>query len=737
MLIRAAVAGVPSYSIYPIPNAGGYSPIWGSGVSTSGNYASAMVEPSQVSSNGVLYNVANGSSTFETQTGVTYGRGTVETTGVPYSVNNNGLMFGSSGAGSIVETGAPTVWQNGAGYNLPMPYGTAGGQAFGSNDLNQAVGSVKLSSAGADNAAIFEWSGPNSINNNAFILSQVTDPNNASSTNLNVAYGINNAGQIVGQANQVNLGAGYVPFILSSASAATASVIPGPTPAYNGGEAFAISDNGLVTGSYSANYSNSVAFVYNSSSGVTFAVPNIPGVGGLEGRGINSSGEVVGDGSNLYAIPFLFDGTNTYDLQTLLTNNQSGAWGLDDNTSSGAYGISDYGDIVGRGMYNGNLTAFIMIPNGTTKASPQNLTFNNAGGTGDGITWDTSQQNWNNGSGVTTFSSVNGDYVQFTDVNNGHYNVSIPATMTPGSTTFNNSSGNYVVSGAGGIGGGGVFYKYGTGTLTLDTINTYTGPTNMDGGTVILGVNGALPVNTDLQINGTGTTVVVKSLGTAYAVTLSYVGIYGGDALDLTNNDLILTGDYAGNINGLLKTGYNGGNWNGTGITTSLGGASHPLMALGMIVNDNGQGTPLYGSGGTIASTFGGQTPVDGDILVKYTYYGDANLDGKVDGSDYSLIDNAYLADQAYLATNPGGTAIPYTGWWNGDFNYDGVVDGSDYTLIDNAFNSQGAVIATALAGSTAQIAGATAAVPEPAGLSALGLVGTGMLSRRRKKRDA
>ena len=61
---------------------------------------------------------------------------------------------------------------------------------------------------------------------------------------------------------------------------------------------------------------------------------------------------------------------------------------------------------------------------------------------------------------------------------------------------------------------------------------------------------------------------------------------------------------------------------------------------------------------------------------MKYTYYGDANLDGKVDASDYSLIDNGYLNH--------------LTGWYNGDFNYDGVINGSDYTLIDNAFNMQG-----------------------------------------------
>jgi fibronectin type 3 domain-containing protein len=66
-------------------------------------------------------------------------------------------------------------------------------------------------------------------------------------------------------------------------------------------------------------------------------------------------------------------------------------------------------------------------------------------------------------------------------------------------------------------------------------------------------------------------------------------------------------------------------------------------------------------------------------VVARYTYYGDANLDGKVDGSDYSRIDFGYLSHAH--------------GWENGDFNYDGVIDGSDYTLIDNAFNQQGGAI--------------------------------------------
>jgi hypothetical protein len=97
-----------------------------------------------------------------------------------------------------------------------------------------------------------------------------------------------------------------------------------------------------------------------------------------------------------------------------------------------------------------------------------------------------------------------------------------------------------------------------------------------------------------------------------------------------------------------------------------------------------------------------------------------------VTSADYAKIDAAYLNNQ-----NSGNAAL--TGWANGDFNYDGVVNGSDYTLIDNAFNMQGAQLSTEIASPTALIAGgAVSAVPEPASLGLLGISALGLLARRR-----
>jgi hypothetical protein len=181
----------------------------------------------------------------------------------------------------------------------------------------------------------------------------------------------------------------------------------------------------------------------------------------------------------------------------------------------------------------------------------------------------------------------------------------------------------------------------------------------------------------------------------------------GSGSLDLPNASL--TTETA-----LVHQGYNNGAWNGSNgiISSAAANDTAHLTAIGVIQNNQG-GSPIYSS----VNPFEGQSPAATDILLKYTYYGDTNLDGKVDGSDYSRIDNAYLSNNAL------------TGWFNGDFNYDGVVDGSDYTLIDNAYNSQGAQLTAAL--STAQIA-STASVPGPTSLS-LAIAPALILFRRRR----
>jgi hypothetical protein len=160
---------------------------------------------------------------------------------------------------------------------------------------------------------------------------------------------------------------------------------------------------------------------------------------------------------------------------------------------------------------------------------------------------------------------------------------------------------------------------------------------------------------------------------------LSLAGSSGSwkSQLDLAGNDLILHNGAAATIESQIAQGKNG-NWTGQGIISSAAAADpSQFTTLGYLVNNNGSGQAIYGSA-TPLGLFDGISPAVTDLLIRDSYVGDANLDGIVDGSDYTRIDNGF---HNHL-----------TGWINGDFNYDGVVDGSDYTLIDNAYNKQNAV---------------------------------------------
>jgi autotransporter-associated beta strand protein len=298
------------------------------------------------------------------------------------------------------------------------------------------------------------------------------------------------------------------------------------------------------------------------------------------------------------------------------------------------------------------------------------------------------------------------------------------STLTFAGNSSNPSTFPGIISDNAGSGGGTTALVIASGSLTLTNSNFYSGATTVSGGTLTLAAAGALPTGTNLSV-GSGASVVVSNIGTPNAVSVGTLGVTG--RFDLTNNGLVVHSGTVAAVTALLKTGYNGGGWNGsTGIVSSTAAADPThLTALGVISNSV-NGTSLYGSGGSISATFDNASPALGDVLVKYTYYGDANLDGAVDGSDYTLIDAGF---------NSGGTL---TGWYNGDFNYDGKIDGSDYTLIDNAFNTQGASLGSnplaLIASSTAQIAGGSP-VPEPASLGILVCSGVSLFGRRLRRK--
>ncbi len=124
-----------------------------------------------------------------------------------------------------------------------------------------------------------------------------------------------------------------------------------------------------------------------------------------------------------------------------------------------------------------------------TTPTAEGITWDNATGRGDGVSWDVeASQNWQDNSGAAIYDES--DAVTFSDTNNGHYAVTLNTSVNPGAVVFNNSAGNYTVSGSGSIAGSGSLTKMGTGSVTLSTVNTYTGGTIVNAGILIAGVSG-------------------------------------------------------------------------------------------------------------------------------------------------------------------------------------------------------------------------------------------------------
>ena len=182
--------------------------------------------------------------------------------------------------------------------------------------------------------------------------------------------------------------------------------------------------------------------------------------------------------------------------------------------------------------------------------------------------------------GVAPTTYTQGSGVTFNDTNSGHYNVTLNTAVSPSSVVVNNSSGNYVISGTGSIAGTGSLTKMGSSMLTLSTVNTYTGGTNVSAGTLLVGVNGALP-DAPVSVSGAGILRLNTNTGLAMITSLS---ITGSGKFDVNNNHVFITygaTDPIASIAAYIASGYAGGYWTGPGIvSTAARETISPAMAL-------------------------------------------------------------------------------------------------------------------------------------------------------------
>jgi dockerin type I repeat protein len=240
------------------------------------------------------------------------------------------------------------------------------------------------------------------------------------------------------------------------------------------------------------------------------------------------------------------------------------------------------------------------------------------------------------------------------------------SAITVGSLTFN-SPNTYVLTGAGSLtlqassGPALVDVEQGTQKINLPlvvasdtTMNVASGATLIIGNPVSIAAGKTLTKNGSVLVQAPLTVAAGASLVLNSGTTSLFnaPSLAGGASVDVKNNSLTI--DYSGQtspaatIKSQLASGYAGGAWNGAGIKTSSATSN---KGLGWLEDTSHE-----------------------SIAVKYTYYGDSNLDGTVNTADFAL-----------LAANFNGTNGV---WGQGDFNYDGFVNALDFNALASNYGN-------------------------------------------------
>lgn len=255
-------------------------------------------------------------------------------------VNDSGQVVGQAANASNVTTAF--LYSNGTMQSLGTLPGGGSSGANAINDAGQVVGSSD-SSHGTD----------------AFVYDSVNKMIDITGTDA--ANGINASGLVTGDEPYNNFNS--IAFIYDSATKTKQNLIP--DDGYSGGNA--INASGDIVGfSESASDYHLHAFLYNGSYN---NLGDLPGYDSSAALGINASGQVVGDsynaGQNDHSA-FIYSGGVMTDLTSQLDN--GAGWSL-----KYAYAISDSGQIVGEGTYNGVEHGFLLTADATVTPEPGSL----------------------------------------------------------------------------------------------------------------------------------------------------------------------------------------------------------------------------------------------------------------------------------------------------------------------------------------------------------------------------
>jgi autotransporter-associated beta strand protein len=267
------------------------------------------------------------------------------------------------------------------------------------------------------------------------------------------------------------------------------------------------------------------------------------------------------------------------------------------------------------------------------------------------------------------------------NVTTGVAGLTLGSVTLPGDGTFNVGA-NAAATVSGAISGAFAVTKTGSGTVFLNGPNTYTGATNVNAGVLQSGgsiaassgvtvasgasfIAAATQKLTSLTIQDGGSASI--SPGPNKLLTTSALSINGSGRLDLADNALAVQYISASPINairGWIISGDSNGAWNGSGIDSTVAAANPGphQPALGYA-----EATSVLAG-----NLFMGQIITLPAVLARYTLPGDANLDGAVNTTDFTLLAQQFNSAGAF--------------WNQGDFNYSGNVNALDFNALATNF---------------------------------------------------
>jgi outer membrane autotransporter protein len=451
-------------------------------------------------------NVPDGTATF-TSTGnttvdsnglVTIGR--VQFTAAPnalsYSITLNDFFI-VNGAGIFNDSTNPQTFNNTVGMVFQGASTASGGTGVVTYINSGSISFLATSTAG--NAHI----------TNGGVLDFFETSNASSATIVNNAVMDFFDSSRAGTANITNSTTGTLTFN-NTASAGNATIGNSGTVNFTGASTAA---NATIT-----NIGGVVSF-YNTSTAGNAHISNNGGISGLH----FFDTATAGNSTITNAGGALFDFNNSSNAGTAnITNN---AFMNFNNTSSAA-----------NATITNNINGALQFLDGST-AGNATITNNGAvyfGGTSDGST----ARVFNNAGGGVDISQVT------TGVSVGSIEGAGNIFLGSKVLSLGNTNLSFEISGviadggtAGGIGG--ALTKIGTGTLTLSGVSTYTGNTNVNGGT--LAVNGSLVspvfVNSGGTLSGVGTVGAINALAGGIVAPGNSIG-----TLNVTNNVSFVAG---------------------------------------------------------------------------------------------------------------------------------------------------------------------------------------------------